>query len=214
VSSLAAVGPSPEPAGVGPEVEPEPISWYGLSKLDAERAVRQSGPQLWWSIVRPPAIYGPRDSDVFEFFRMASRGVVAVPAGERWVTVAWAGDVVRSLVAAAAGEPGRIYHVGEPEPLVMDALINRLCRAGGVGCRLIRIPPVFVTAAGAAGSALHRIGWRRIPLTRDKTRELLARHWTSRTGDSLRRLGIDEHTPFAEGAASSWAWYRDRGWLR
>ena len=30
-------------------------------------------------------------------FRMANRGLVALPGGERWLTVAWVGDVVRSI---------------------------------------------------------------------------------------------------------------------
>ena len=81
VSSLAAVGPSPDPAGVGPEAEPSPISSYGRSKLAAESEVRALGEGFWWAIVRPPAIYGPRDTDIFEFFRMADRGLVAAPGG-------------------------------------------------------------------------------------------------------------------------------------
>jgi nucleoside-diphosphate-sugar epimerase len=214
VSSLAAVGPSPEPAGVGPEADPAPVSWYGRSKLDGEAAVRTTGDEIQWSIIRPPAVYGPRDSDVFEFFRMANRGLVAVPAGERWLTVAWVGDVVRSILAAAVGLPGRVFHLGEPEPLLLDTLISDLCSAGGVGCRLIRIPPFVISGAGAVGSALHGVGWRRLPLTADKARELLARHWTARTADSLLSLGIDDYTAFHDGAALSWTWYRDWGWLR
>jgi nucleoside-diphosphate-sugar epimerase len=214
VSSLAAVGPSAEPAGVGPEAEPAPISWYGRSKLAGEAEVRGLGGETRWAIVRPPAVYGPRDTDVFEFFRMANRGVVAVPGGERWLTVAWVGDVVRSILAAAAvGRPGGVFHVGEPVPVLLDTLILDLCSAGGARCRLIRIPEFVVSGAGAVGSALHRIGWRRIALTGDKARELLARHWTSRTADSLLALGVDHHTGFRDGAACSWAWYRDRGWL-
>lgn len=214
VSSLAAVGPSAEPAGVGPEAELSPISLYGRSKLAAESEVRGLGDSAWWSIVRPPAIYGPRDTDVFEFFHMASRGLVAVPAGERWLTVAWVGDVVRAVIAAAAGQPRRVFHLGDPKPMLLGTLISELCAAGGVGPRILAIPPFVVTVAGAIGSALHRVGWRRLPLTGDKARELLARHWTTRTADSMSELGIDRLTTFADGAARSWVWYRDRGWLR
>ena len=213
VSSLAAVGPSADARGVGPETEPAPISWYGRSKLAAELEVRGPGLDSWWSIVRPPAIYGPRDADIFEFFRMASRGVVAVPAGVRWLTVAWAGDVVRSIVAAAVGRPHSLYHLGDPEPMLIDTLISELCGAGGVAAKILRIPPFAVKAAGAVGSVLHRVGWKRLPLTGDKARELLARHWTARTVESMRELGVDRQTRFPDGALQTWSWYRDRGWV-
>jgi nucleoside-diphosphate-sugar epimerase len=213
VSSLAAAGPSPEPEGVGPEIEPAPISWYGKSKLAAELEARKRGDDGWWTIVRPPAIYGPRDTDVFEFFRMARRGLIALPGGERWLSVSWVGDVIRSILAAAAGQPSRIYHIGEPQPILLEGLLVELCEAGGVKARMITVPPKLVSAVGAVGSALQRIGWRRLALTGDKTRELLARHWTARTEDSMNSLGVHSVTSFADGAVTTWDWYRERGWL-
>jgi 2-alkyl-3-oxoalkanoate reductase len=214
VSSLAAAGPSPDPQGVGPECEPAPISWYGRSKLAAEREVAGLDAAANWSILRPPAIYGPRDTDVFEFFRMAARGVVAIPSGERWLTVAWVGDVVRAAVAAAVAPPRAVYHLGDPHPLRLEELISALCAAGGLRARVLRLPPALVTGAGAVGGALQRLGWRRLALTADKSRELLARHWSSRTSDSLAALGLRELTPFGLGAAQAWSWYRARGWVR
>ena len=214
VSSLAGVGPSPTPEGIGPEAEPAPISWYGRSKLGAEREARMWTEGGGWMILRPPAIYGPRDSDVFEFFRMANRGLVALPGGERWLTVAWVGDVVRSILAATAAEANCLFHLGEPDPLLLDDLIAKLCDAGGVRARVVRVPPALVSGAGAIGSALQRLGLRRLALTSDKSRELLARHWTARTADSLEALGISASTPFHEGAAEAWLWYRNQGWLR
>lgn len=214
VSSLAAAGPSSEPSGVAPDVEPSPISWYGQSKLDAEREATKWRGEGGWVILRPPAIYGPRDTDVFEFFRMASRGVVALPAGERWLTVAWVGDVVRAIFAAAAAGSGGIHHLGEPEPLLLQNLISDLCDAGEVRARVVLVPPFFVSGAGAVGSGLQKLGLRRIALTSDKSRELLARHWTARTAGSLETLGIKSYTRFSDGAAETWKWYRNQGWLR
>ncbi len=213
VSSLAAAGPSAEPGGVGPEVVPAPVSWYGRSKLAAERELQDATIGGDWTIVRPPAVYGPRDTDVFEFFRMAARGIIAIPGGERWLTVAWVGDVVRAVLAAAVCKPGRIFHIGEPEPLLLERLVEALGRAGGVTARVVKVPPALISGAGAIGSVLHRLGWRRLALTGDKSRELLARHWSSRTADSLESLGLGPGASFGEGAATTWSWYRERGWL-
>jgi nucleoside-diphosphate-sugar epimerase len=215
VSSQAAVGPSADPAGVGPEAPPSPVSDYGRSKLCGERAVAALGTEAWWVIVRPPAIYGPRDTDVLEFFRMASRGLAVVPAGERWITVAHVGDVVRGLLAAAAsGESGRIYHLGEPEPRRLDRMLHELAAAGGKTVRVVPLPLAAVGVVGAVAGLLRRSGLVSSPLTRDKTREIAARHWSLRTADSLRALGVEAPISFPEGARSTWAWYRNEGWLR
>jgi nucleoside-diphosphate-sugar epimerase len=216
VSSQAALGPSPEEgAGLGPEAEPRPISAYGRSKLAAERAVAALPGSISWSILRPPAIYGPRDTDVLEMFRMASRGLVALPAGRRLITVAFVADVVRAIVAAAArGEPGRIYHIGEPDPRPLTEMVLELARAGGMRPRLVGVPGPLVLGLGTLGSLVHGLGLPGPVLTRDKARELLARHWSLETGPSIAALGLGTMATLAEGAAMTWTWYRTEGWLR
>jgi nucleoside-diphosphate-sugar epimerase len=164
-------------------------------------------------VIRPPAVFGPRDTDVFEFFRMAHRGTVVVPAGERWLTVAWVGDVVRAVVAAAAGSAGQIAHIGSADPMPIDELVQLLCSAGGVSARIVRIPLAAVTVAGVVGGGLRMLGAGSIALTRDKARELKARHWSSRSSDSMLRLGVTPEMSFADAAAATWSWYRQRGWI-
>ena len=216
VSSQAALGPSPGREGLGPEAEPHPVSAYGRSKLGAEEEVRALGDTVAWAILRPPAITGPRDTDILQFFKLAASGVVPLPAGERWVTMAWVGDVVRAVLAAASPRvpAGRIWHLGEPEPYRMAAMVRLLAEAGGVRARVLPVPPAVLTAAGLAGSGLHLLGLHRVAMTRDKARELLARHWTLRTRDSLEALGLREVTGFYDGARVTWGWYRREGWLR
>jgi nucleoside-diphosphate-sugar epimerase len=101
VSSQAALGPSPSREGLEPDAALAPISAYGRSKAAAEAEVAAAR-EVDWTILRPPAIYGPRDTDVFEFFRLAARGLAARPAGERFITVAHVADVVRAALAAAS----------------------------------------------------------------------------------------------------------------
>ena len=211
VSSLASAGPSPEPGGRSPEDTPAPTSAYGRSKLASERAAREARK---WVVVRPPAIFGPRDTDVLHFFRLASRGLVPLPAGDRWVTTAYVADVVRALLAAGSGGVwGRVLHVGDPRAMTMRALIAALAEAGGVRARVVEVPAVLLRAAGRVGDLLQGIGARGVALTSDKARELLARHWTARTEESMRRLGVAGSAPFGSAATATWAWYRERGWL-
>ena len=213
VSSLAAVGPAQDPSGVGPESDPSPVSDYGRSKWAGELVVEASAGDSWWVIVRPPAIYGPRDTDMFELFKMANRGLAVIPAGDRWLTVAHVSDVVRSLLAAACAGPRRVYHVGDPSPCRLDQLFRQLAKSGGVRVRILRVPPVTVSLMAAAAVPMRRLGLVRTALTRDKAREARERYWTSRTEDSLEALAVGNQLPLDAGAGDTWAWYRENGWL-
>ncbi|MHC4490097.1 MAG: NAD-dependent epimerase/dehydratase family protein, partial [Planctomycetota bacterium] len=61
VSSQAAAGPSRDGRPVREDRPPQPLTHYGRSKLGGERALSEVLGGVAWSIVRPPAIYGPRD---------------------------------------------------------------------------------------------------------------------------------------------------------
>lgn len=216
VSSLAAAGPSLSVEGVGPDDEPRPVSAYGRSKLGGEQELRELAGQRPWVILRPPAIYGPRDVDILDFFKLASRGLVPIPSGDRWVTMSYVGDVVRAVLAAGmdAVPAGAVFHLGEPQPYRMEAIVHLLAEAGGVNARVLPVPGGIVRVLGAGGSLLQRLGFSGVAMTADKARELLARHWTSRTADSLEGLGITEWVEFFEGAKKTWSWYREMGWVR
>ncbi|MGZ5429649.1 MAG: NAD-dependent epimerase/dehydratase family protein, partial [Thermoanaerobaculia bacterium] len=75
VSSQAAGGPSPNGAPVRAADPPRPVSSYGRSKLAGEEAVRNE-PGLAFTILRPSAVYGPRERAIRGLFVAASRGFV------------------------------------------------------------------------------------------------------------------------------------------
>jgi nucleoside-diphosphate-sugar epimerase len=212
VSSLAAAGPSRDPRGIGPEATPWPVSAYGRSKLAGEAAVREHrGP---WVILRPPATYGPRETDVLQFFRLVRLGLVPIPAGERYLTVAHATDVVRAILAALAGAAdNRILHIGDPTPGTLRAMLAAIGESGGLRFRTLPVPPALVRAVGLGGDVLQWLGFRSVAMTSDKARELLARHWTARTVDSLHALGLDGTVALHAGFAETWTWYRESGWV-
>jgi nucleoside-diphosphate-sugar epimerase len=212
LSSLAAAGPSAETLGRRPDDPPNPISTYGRSKLAGEAAVRSHRGS--WVILRPPAVFGPRDKDILQFFRLAARGLVPIPTGERFLTVAFVADVVRAILAALAGAAGRqTLHLGEPVPRTLRTMVGILAEAGGMRARCVPVPSVLARVAGLGGDLLQLLGVQRVRLTTDKVREMVARHWSAHTAESLQALGLEGFVPFEVGAAATWAWYRDHGWV-
>lgn len=81
------------------------LSDYGWSKSRSERLVQLSG--LDWTIVRPPAVFGPRDHEMLELFRFARRGVVPLPPRGNRMSVIAATDLARLLLTLATGDGAR-----------------------------------------------------------------------------------------------------------
>lgn len=92
------------------------LSDYGASKARAEKLLKAS--PLDWTIVRPPAIYGPRDKEMLELFRAARWGVIPTPREGR-ASMIHVDDLSRLLVALVRGGEevsGRIFEPDDGKP--------------------------------------------------------------------------------------------------
>jgi dihydroflavonol-4-reductase len=214
VSSLAAVGPVTHGTEVNEDTEPHPVSEYGRSKLAGEIAVRRELPAA--VIVRPPIVYGPRDTDVFEVLRGVSRGVdLRIGRGERWFSAIYVSDLVEGLMAAAQcpAAAGRTYFLAHEEAVSWSRLVA--CAATLLGRRPRRIP--------APPSVAYAIGWlaecsarlRGVPgiVSRDKLREARYPRWTCSPARARAELGFVASTTLEDGLARAVDWYREHGWL-
>ncbi|MDQ3862110.1 MAG: NAD(P)-dependent oxidoreductase, partial [Actinomycetota bacterium] len=101
ISSLAARGPDASTkAG-----RDHPVSGYGRSKLAAETYLRDLEGAMEVVVLRPAAIYGPRDKDFLPLFRMARAGLLLVPGSAGPLQPIYVDDVARATLAAT-GEHG------------------------------------------------------------------------------------------------------------
>jgi len=215
LSSLAACGPAIEGRGVTAQDPPRPLTAYGRSKLEGERVVLAAKDGTEVVIVRAPAVYGPRDTDLFHFFRLARRGIIPVPTGpDRPLQLVHAQDLARGLVRAAFA-PGAtgVYHVAEPRGYSWQQVGKLVGDAVGRRVRVIRIPAGLLSALAAVSeTAAGMVGGSSI-FNRDKARELLAPGWLCETESARADLGYEAAIPLAEGLRSTAQWYREHGWL-
>ncbi|MGB7412527.1 MAG: NAD(P)H-binding protein, partial [Sphingopyxis granuli] len=87
------------------------LSHYGWSKARAETIVEASG--LDWTIVRPPAVFGPGDTEMLDLFRMARRGLMLIPPRGRMSAI-YVDELARLLVALAAERHAGVGQTYEP----------------------------------------------------------------------------------------------------
>lgn len=214
VSSLAASGPSRPGEAVDEASGPGPLTAYGRSKLAGEQAVRETGVPL--TVVRPPAVYGPRDRGFLTLFRMAARGVVPLPGdGRQPLTLVHARDLAWALVAAADSPRtlGGTYHAGNDAPVTQRELAQAVGRALGRRVLCLSLPRTLVRPVLGLSGAFSRALGQAPLLDADKSNELLAAGWVC-ASDALRQeAGWRAEIPLGAGLAETADSYRALGWL-
>jgi len=214
VSSLAAIGPALDGAPVAEDAEPHPISSYGRSKLEAERVVQRLIPDA--VIVRPPVVYGPRDTDVYQLLKSISQGLVLeISGGERWFSAIYVEDLVEGLIAAVRSPngAGRAYFLAYPKPSTWSELGNVAARLMGKTPRVLKVPPAIAKAVGVCAELWAQVTRKPGILSRDKVTEAQCMYWTCDTRRAAAELGFQARTPLEAGLAQTLTWYKEAGWL-
>ena len=188
------------------------LSKYGHSKLHAEKLVAASG--LDWTIVRPPAIYGPRDREILELFKLARWGVVPMPPPGH-ASIIHVADLSTLLLALVPAGEAVTHRTFEPDDGRDGGWSHReLARAIGwaVG-RRPWVPHLSKATLERIAKADKAVRGRKAKLTPDRIGYMTHPNWTcdpaARPPANLWRPGI----PTREGLKATAEWYRKEGWL-
>lgn len=218
VSSMAAAGPAPRGRPLTGDEPPSPVTAYGRSKLAGEAAVRASA--LPWTIVRPPMVYGPGDTEVLKVFRLARRGIAPVfGEGTQELTAVYGPDLAEALMAAAQSERaiGQTYYACHAEVFTSRAFLEAVGEAlepgGGRRVRVLRLPVGLARAALSVTGLAARLAGRATILTPDKANEFFQPAWSGDPGPLLRDAGWWARHDLATGLAATARWYREHRWL-
>ena len=187
------------------------LSLYGASKARAEELVHGSG--LDWSIIRPPAVYGPGDRETLELFRMAKLGVMLLPPKGR-VSVIHADDLSRLLLALAAPDaPAHILI--EPDDGKAGGWTHRefaraLGQAVGKKAIVFSSPGVLLRLAARLDHALRG---ENAKLTVDRAAYFSHRNWVVEPKRGAPPQLWRPQIETTQGLKATADWYKAQGWL-
>jgi UDP-glucose 4-epimerase len=188
------------------------LSKYGESKRHAEEVVQTSG--LDWTIVRPPAIYGPRDKEILELFKAAKWGVVPLPPKGR-ASIVHVHDLARLLLALVPRSNSTSHRIFEPDDGREGGWNHdRLARAIGRAMGRRVWTPALPKGALSAGAWLDA-RWRgsKAKLTPDRVGYMCHPDWVSRPDKAPPSELWRPEIPTRDGLTETAAWYREQGWL-
>ncbi len=215
VSSQAAAGPSREGVARKEDDPPEPVSDYGRSKLLGEKYVLEMRDRLNVVIVRPTSVYGPRDRDIYAFFKLVSKGVRTAFSERRIVSLCYVDDLVEGTVRAAFADTGNgeAFFIAHPEPCDWDYLGETIAWSLGVKARRVLVPLPVLSLVALAAEGYAALTGRPALLNRQKMAEIRQRYWVADVGKSKERLGFTASHDFKDGARLTADWYRAAGWI-
>jgi len=216
VSSLAAAGPSADGTPVDEDAPPHPVSHYGKSKLEGERAVRELKPDT--VVVRPPVVYGPGDTGVYRILKSISQGwFVQIGGGDRWFSAVYVHDLVDGLIrAACAGTPaaGRTYFLAHPQTNSWASLASAAARIMAVKVHPVHVPLPVAYAVGYCAEIWSHMARRPSIISRDKIAEAQCPYWLCDSQRAAAELGWEAATPLEAGLAETLSWYKEARWIR
>ncbi|HOX23990.1 MAG TPA: NAD-dependent epimerase/dehydratase family protein, partial [Elusimicrobiales bacterium] len=205
LSSLAAGGPSTDPARPRDESEPEaPVSAYGRTKLGGEKELMQLRPGIRRVILRAPIVYGPNDSGVSVIAKWVKAGLMLNPGGGKaCFSFIFIDDLATALCRAATDEKlSGVYYVSERAIYEWRTFISQMAAAmGRKPPFMISIPSLPLKLAAYISEKGTALLGKAPVFNRDKARESLAGHWICSARRWEQETGFTGWTPLKEGLA-------------
>lgn len=200
VSSLAATQPE--------------LSIYGDTKARAEKIVASSG--LDWTIVRPPAVYGPGDGEMLDIFKMARYGLVTLPPDADGVlSVIHVDDLSRALMTLIPVHEdltARIFEVddGQAGGWTQTDFAKAIGRAVGKRIKPVATPKFLLELAAKADRLVRK---DKAKLTADRVSYFCHDDWTINPAKRLPHQLWVPKMDTEKGLKDTAQWYRLNDWL-
>lgn len=189
------------------ETKPFPkrfLDHYSRTKAQAEQEVLSANNDGIETVaVRPPWIWGERDTSVFKAIALAvqSNRFAFVGDGTNQITTCNVHNICTGLIAAAESPraPGRVYHLADDyRPTIRDFL-SRLCKASGLELPKRQVPYHVAYAAAALSDLLRAMGMKApIMLSRPYIIHL-GRNWILNDHRARKELGYQPNVSMGEG---------------
>jgi len=216
LSSLAAVGPS-NGRPVDEQSPMQPVSMYGRSKKKMEERIHQiSGDSASITILRPPAVYGPREDQIYSFFKMMNMRICPIIGDGQHpkISMVYVDDVVQGCLKAGRQKTSGVqtYFISG-EPIHTWQEIRRTTeKVLGKKTAPVYIKPGLVKKmAGFVENTASFFGSYPV-FNREKANELIL-EWTCSIDKAKQELQYEPQFSLDEGIARTIKWYQKHHWL-
>jgi UDP-glucose 4-epimerase len=214
ISSLAALGPLNDPDGIILEqTTPHPVTAYGRSKLLAEESLREFS-SLNYTILRPTGVYGPRDRDIFIFFKQVARGLEPyIGRIDQKFSFLYVTDLARATISALSNGDGETYNLSDGKFYDRYQLAKNIKESLNLKTVKFHLPVNFVKSIAYLSQKYSSLSNRAATLNVEKLNELMAVNWFCDIEKAKTGIGFHPEHDLQAGVAETVKWYKSNNWL-
>ncbi len=216
VSSLAAVGPSMQNIPVDESSPYHPVSDYGRSKMLGELEVLKFSDKLPITIVRPSAVYGPRERDMYMYMKSIKRGILMlIGFNQKYLNLIYVDDLIEGIILASVSDRAinQIYFLGSEVAYPNEEIGRTIAEVIHRNPLGFHVPHCIVYFICAVEELIGKIFGNQVFLNLQKARELTQTAWHCSIEKARRELGFNPKTSLHDGFTNTFKWYKQMGWL-
>jgi nucleoside-diphosphate-sugar epimerase len=217
VSSQTVAGPSD--ALENPKTEdmpPKPLTSYGKSKKAAEDEVHKFKGKIPYTIVRAPAVFGPRDTAIFDIFKIAKYGLgTLIGFDKKYVSLIHSDDLTRGMIEAAESSNtiDETYFISSEEFYTWDKVIPEIGKAFGKNILKLKIPHAVVLGLAGVSEFFGKFSKKPPVFNYEKGIDFIQSYWTCSVDKAKKDFGYSQKMSLEDGIKDTVRWYQENKWL-
>ena len=188
---------------------------YGESKLRTEILISRRAARVPSTIIRPPPVYGPRDSDILPVFQMVRHGILPITGRRNTLDLVYVKNLVCAIRLAMESEAAtaRTYHVADAHPYTWEGFGGHMGACLGRPPLTVAVPGPLLWAVGWVAQRVARLVGAEVTVNDQKVREIRVRHWRFSWERAREELGYQPPYSVEQAMAETVEWYRAHRWL-
>ena len=184
--------------------EPE-LSHYALSKKIGEDILSEYGDKIEWSILRPPAVYGPGDREMQPLLKMLRRGFVPIVGSKTGrFSLLHVDDLATAVIyllrsGQIADKQCFELHDGHPNGYTWEEIAAIATQLNGKPSHCFSFPRGLISAISQFNVAAAQLLGYQPMLTPGKVREIFHPDWVSDNSSITQVIGWQPDILFYDG---------------
>lgn len=216
VSSLAAIGPIADfNTAINDNAMAQPVTFYGLSKQLAEEYLNKID-NLPLITVRPTAVYGPREKDIFILFKTINQGLEPyIGKFNQQLSFIYVKDLAEIILRFLKSDiVHKTYNISDGIAYNRYALADHLKKVLQKKTIKLHIPIGMIKGLASLMDMMYARSTKTPTLNLEKIKELTAPNWACNIENLKKDLQFEPRYNLEQGLEETVKWYKLNNWLK